>query len=363
MPDEWIVRVQGKEYGPVDLEELLAWRQDGRLIRENEVREAGSERWFPAADLPEVFADDPATSAPPPFVRRRTFWELIRGSWRAYRRGFGRFFVLALLVSTPSFFLQLVAPFLELPANNGSFTPMILSVVVAFVMLMLLIIAWPFSLAGMQLLAAELLAKRDPKLGYILTLAKPLWTRMFVLGLIVYGSYLFWTVLPLLLAATLATAGTAGAVLIVLLLLIFTTYMVARLFVNFLFWQPAGAIGRGDAMEALRESKEMARSGNERPRIERPVYRGAIIASVWLVVIIVVDMGVELPAMLWRLRGVTSVEQALPLIQAMATSNSLDLPSILTTLAGSLANALLRGWLAAFFVFLYLDTKAGPGAP
>ncbi len=359
MADEWIVRVQGKEYGPVDLEELRAWRQDGRLIRENEVREAGDERWFPAAELPEVFADEPATGAAPPLVRRRGFGEMIGASWRVYRAGFGRFFALALLVSTPSFFLQLAAPFLELPANNGPLTPVIVSVLVAFAMLMLLIIAWPFSLAGMQLLSADLLAGRNPTLRDLLTRAKPLWTRMFVLGLIVYGSYLLWTVLPLLLAASLATAATAGALLFVLLLLIFTTYMVARLFINFLFWQPAGALGGGDAMDALRESKELARSGNERPRMERPLYRGAIIASVWLLVIIVLNIGIELPAMLWRLRGVTSVEQALPLIQAMATSNSLDPLSGLTTLCSSLVNALLRGWLAALFVVLYLDTKAG----
>ena len=237
---------------------------------------------------------------------------MIGASWRVYRAGFGRFFALALLVSTPSFFLQLAAPFLELPANNGPLTPVIVSVLVAFAMLMLLIIAWPFSLAGMQLLSADLLAGRNPTLRDLLTRAKPLWTRMFVLGLIVYGSYLLWTVLPLLLAASLATAATAGALLFVLLLLIFTTYMVARLFINFLFWQPAGALGGGDAMDALRESKELARSGNERPRMERPLYRGAIIASVWLLVIIVLNIGIELPAMLWRLRGVTSVEQGSP---------------------------------------------------
>ena len=56
-------------------------------------------------------------------------------------------------------------------------------------MLMLLVIAWPFSLAGMQLLSADLYAGRDPGLGDVLRRTKPLWTRMFVLGLVVYGSY------------------------------------------------------------------------------------------------------------------------------------------------------------------------------
>ena len=41
MSEEWMVRVEGKEYGPVDLDELREWKREGRLIRENEVREPG----------------------------------------------------------------------------------------------------------------------------------------------------------------------------------------------------------------------------------------------------------------------------------------------------------------------------------
>ena len=60
MADQWIVRVEGREYGPVDLEELRAWKREGRLIRENEIREPGSERWIRAEELPEIFADGAA---------------------------------------------------------------------------------------------------------------------------------------------------------------------------------------------------------------------------------------------------------------------------------------------------------------
>ena len=62
--DTWIVRVQGKEYGPVDLDELREWKGEGRLIRENEIREPGSERWILAGELPEIFADEVAEPAP-----------------------------------------------------------------------------------------------------------------------------------------------------------------------------------------------------------------------------------------------------------------------------------------------------------
>ena len=356
---QWLVRVQGKEYGPVDVDELRAWRQDGRLLRENEVRAEDSERWFPAAELPEVFADDLAPTTETSLVRRMTFGAMFAASWRIYRQGFWRFFVLSLLVSTPSFFLQMAAPFLEVPEKPGQLAIVLVCVAVAFVMLALLVIAWPFSLAGLQILSADLLAGRDPGVRNVLSRAKPLWTRMFVLGLIVYGSYFLWTVIPLLVALSLTAAASAGALLIMLLLLIFTAYMVARLFINFLFWQQAGALGGVDSMEALRESKELARSGAERPRTQRPLYRGAMIASLWLAVIIGLNVGVELPVLLWRLRGAASLEAALSMLQAMATSNALDLPGALTTLLSCLVNALLRGWLAAIFVVLYLETKNG----
>ena len=361
MAEEWIVRVQGREYGPVDLEELRAWRQDGRLIRENEVREAGSEKWFRAAELPEVFADGATVAeTKPPFVRQMTFGQMFAASWRIYGKGFWRFFALALLVSTPSFFLQIAAPYLQMPENQGQVGAMIASLAVAFVMLTLLVIAWPFSIAGLQILAADLLAGRDPDLRDVLRRAKPLWTRMFILGMIVYGSYFFWTIIPLFVAFSLATSGTSlSTSVLILLLLIFTAYMVARLFINFLFWQQAGALGERDSMEALRESKELARGGKERPRRQRPLYRGAIIASLWLLVIIVLNVGIELPVVVWRLRGVTGFEQTLTMLQAMAKTSSPDLLSGLTTFLSCFLHAILRPWLAAIFVVLYLDTKAG----
>ena len=361
MADQWIVRVQDREYGPVGVEELREWKREGRLIRENEIREPGSERWIRAGELPEVFADElDEPKTPPPIVRQLSFGEIFADGWRIYRQGFGRFFALAVLVAVPAFFLQLAAPFLEAAKPGGTVGPAVISAaVVAFVMLMLLVIAWPFSLAGMQLLAADLFAGRNPSLGEILNRAKPLWTRMFVLGLIVYGSYILWTVIPLLVALSLA-AGDASlsSLVLVLCLLIFTSYMVARLFINFLFWQQAGALSGKETMDTLRESKELARSRIELPRMQRPLYRGALIASIWLLLLISFNVALELPVVLYRMRGVTNLEQATALLQSMSSPSAPDFLSGLTTLLSTLWHAVLRPWLAAIFVVLYLDTKA-----
>ncbi len=361
MADQWIVRVQDREYGPVGLEELREWKREGRLIRENEIRESGSERWIRAGELPEIFADEPTPpEIPPELIRPRlSFGQMFTQSWNIYRTGFGRFFVLSLLVAVPAFVLQLAAPFLEMPKPGEPMVPAIVSAAVAFLMLVLLVIALPFSIAGYQLLAADLIAGQNRTLRDVLGRAKPLWMRIFVLGLIVYGSYLLWTVIPALLALSLvAGAASFTSLFLALCLLIFTAYMVARLFINFLFWQQAGTLGSGDTIEALRESKELARGETNRPITQRPLFRGAIIASVWLLVIIALNLAIELPVLLLQLRNVSTLEQTAASLQSIATLHRLDVATVTTTLASSLIHAVLRPWLAVIFVLLYLDTKA-----
>ena len=359
----WIVRVQDREYGPVGVEELREWKREGRLIRENEVREPGSERWIPAGELPEIFADEldqaPSVTPAEAIVRPVRLGEIFATGWRVYRKGFGRFVLLAALVALPAFLLQLAAPFLEMTAPGQNVAPTIVGTVVVFLMLVLLVIGWPFSLAGMQLLAADLVTGKDPALREIFTRSKPLWGRMIGLGFVVYGSYFLWTIIPLLVALTMTAGGAASlpSVLLILALLIFTVYMVARLFINFLFWQQAGALGTSDMMGALRESKELARGGAHLRWWQRPLYRGALLASLWLLVIIVLNLAIELPVVVFRLRGVTDLEQAATILQSMATTKSLDVAFCLTTFLSSLVHAVLRPWLAATFVALYLDTK------
>ncbi len=89
--DAWMVRVLGKEYGPVDLDELREWKREGRLIRENEIRESGSERWIPAGNFPELFGEEKVATeiAPAPFVRQNTLGELLTSTCRFIARALG----------------------------------------------------------------------------------------------------------------------------------------------------------------------------------------------------------------------------------------------------------------------------------
>src|SRR6516164_10779536 len=54
--DEWIVRVQGVEYGPADIETLREWKAEGRLLPSNEARRANVDFWTTAAEIPGLFS-------------------------------------------------------------------------------------------------------------------------------------------------------------------------------------------------------------------------------------------------------------------------------------------------------------------
>ena len=145
MPDEWMVRVQGKEYGPVDLEEMRAWKEEGRLIRENEVREPGSERWIPAGELPELFADEPTPPEPAPAIVRpaTTLGGILRETWQIYRRGFGGFLGLSAMLAVPWVCGQLSNAGLGPAAAGEPDLRSALASLFNFLMFLAILFAWP----------------------------------------------------------------------------------------------------------------------------------------------------------------------------------------------------------------------------
>ena len=77
--DEWIVRVQGAEYGPANIETLREWKTEGRLLPSNEARQADVDLWTTAAEIPGLFTMPPEVPStgdftqPPRQVSRRSF--------------------------------------------------------------------------------------------------------------------------------------------------------------------------------------------------------------------------------------------------------------------------------------------------
>jgi hypothetical protein len=366
MSDQWMVRVEGKEYGPVDDDELRDWRREGRLIPQNEVCRVGDDRWFPAAELPEIFAEEIDSSAPdePPDLieRRRTWGEIYRETIRIYRGGFTRFLFFGLLTAVPMFVLQWYFPHVPLPdLSSGQIEalPTVVIPPICWLMLVLMILLWPISTAGFQFVADDVLRGRRRSLTEQLSAAIRIWGRMLSAGLLVYGSYFFWTLIPFSAMIAVITSGISVLSLFIYLAVgSFMVYMIGRLFINFLFWEQTATFNESGALLALRESRELARCVPEAPRMDRPLYRGATVAAVWLLVLLCVLIAVQMPFTIARLSGAENPEQALAVVKSLSDAKTPDALMIASDVVSALVNLLFRPLLAASFIVLYCDAKA-----
>src|SRR4029077_16983978 len=122
--DEWMVRVQGTEYGPANIETLREWKAEGRLLPVNEARRADIDLWTTAAEIPGLFSMPPAVplagalTQPPVQLSRRSFAEILTETLQIYRKGFFQFLGLTLLVLLPSIASQLTTAFLKPPQGS-----------------------------------------------------------------------------------------------------------------------------------------------------------------------------------------------------------------------------------------------------
>lgn len=366
--DEWMVRVAGKEYGPVDLDDLRDWKQEGRLIATNEVRKVGEERWMPASELAGVFLEpetEPARASLSP-TYARSWSQIISETFQVYWRGLGRFLLFGLLNAVPLFALQWSLPKLTMPTVNPDGTaamnwPAISPI--SIVLLLLVFALWPVSIAAFQFIADDIVCGRTRPLGHLLRAALARWTQVLATALFVYAAYFFWFAVPFSVLIGLAGSGQISILGTLLFLFIscVMVYMNARLFINFLFWQPAAALRPHGALSALRESKELARCTPNAPRLERPLYRGVIVASLWLLAILVLTFAVQIPFMMLRFAGVKNQEEALALARALAETKSADTLAILADVASASVSLFLQPLLAAAFIVLYYDARARAG--
>src|SRR5436309_15118295 len=122
MAEQWIIRVQGKEYGPADIETLRDWKTEGRLLPENEARRldidpavssAEETRWKTAAEIPGLFHVAAAVSAAarlaePHLQQHRSLMQILAETFRVYGKGFAQFHSMALLAVLQSVFVHLV---------------------------------------------------------------------------------------------------------------------------------------------------------------------------------------------------------------------------------------------------------------
>ena len=369
MAEEWIIRVQGKEYGPVDIEILREWKTEGRLLPTNEARRADSDvdLWTAAADIPGLFESDDIAAAlaagrspwRAPLQTRRSFAQILVETVRIYRKGFFQFVGLTLLTLLPSVFSQLTGALIGTAPNPNLDLRTLAAGAFGFGMLVLTIVLWPVYLAGIQILTVQMAAGRRTRFLTMLNEAVRYWPRVAGLCLFVYVVFILLTLFALLIAVMLITVPPSlFSALLALTLLVFQVWLFGRFFINVLFWQQFAVLENARAFDSLRESKNLARSGRDLPWFQRPMWRAAFIASIWFAFVLAITLGPEWSTLNHYFHELTTSQDPQALIQALTTASKSQAFNLAGFLLG-IIQTLLRPLLGIAFVLLFLDSKIG----
>jgi hypothetical protein len=364
MAEEWIVRVQGKEYGPANIDTLLEWKKEGRLLPENEARTTGDDLWSTAATIPGLFdvgtLAAPSISAqtqPPLQTQHRTFGQILAETFRIYRKGFFQFLGLTLVVLLPSVCSQLTTALLQTARGSEGDLRVLAGGSFAFLMFVLSMAMWPVYVAGIQILTVEIASGRRLGLVAVLNEAVRFWPRVAALCIFVYGVFFLLTVFGLAIAA-IVLAGSSSLLLILfaLALLILQVWMFSRFFVNVLFWQQFVVLESAGFIDSLRESRNLARSGRDLPWFERPLWRGAFIASLWFAFVLVIMLVSEWTTLHYYFNQLVTTQDPQKLLQQLTEAQQARGFDIYSFALGILQK-ILQPLLGIAFVVIYLDSK------
>jgi hypothetical protein len=362
--DEWIVRVQGTEYGPANIETLREWKGEGRLLAINEARRADVDLWTTAAEIPGLFtvealaaASAPRLTQPPLQISRRSFTQILTETLQIYRKGFFQFLGLTLLVLLPSICSQLTTAFVKPPSGSNVDVLSVLAAGLAFLMFILSIVMWPVYIAGIQILTAEI--ARGNRLGLVAVLneAVRFWPRVAALCIFVYGVFFLLMVFGLAIAAmSLAGGSSVLLVLVAMALLILQVWMFGRFFVNVLFWQQFAVLEKAGFIDSLRESRDLARSGRDLPWFQRPLWQGAFIASIWFAVVLAITVGAQWGTLHQYLNQLMTTQDPQALLQQMTEAQKASGFNIAAFALGAVEK-ILQPLVGIAFVVIFLESK------
>jgi uncharacterized protein DUF4339 len=361
--EEWIVRVQGTEYGPANIETLREWKTEGRLLPSNEARRANVDFWTTAAEIPGLFNVPPpvtftdAVTQPHVQISRRSFAEILTETLQIYRKGFFKFLGLTLLVLLPSIGSQLITAFVQPPQGSKVDMLSVLTAGVAFLTFILSIVMWPVYIAGIQILTAEIVRGNRFRLLTVLNEAVKFWPRVAALCVFVYGVFFLLMVFGLAIAAMSLAAGSSILVpLVAMGLLILQVWMFGRFFANVLFWQQFAVLENAEFIDSLRESRDLARSGRDLPWFQRPLWRAAFIASIWFVVVLAITLGPQWGTLHQYFNQLMTTQDPQALLQQMTEAQKAGGFNI-SAFALGIVEKILQPLVGIAFVILYMDSK------
>ena len=364
MPKEWIMRVQGKEYGPADIETLREWKADGRLLPGNEARRADVDLWTTAAEIPGLFdvaapvAASTTRPAPPPLQPRRGFSQILAETFRIYRKGFLQFLGLALVVAVPSIAAQLTSATSGTSPNVEPDFRTLIAAAFGLCMTVLTMVLWPIYIASIQILSAEIGGGRRIGLVAALNEAVKFWPRVAVLCVFVFVVFALLTLFGLGIALmVVAGASSLLSIFFALALLILQVWMFGWFFMNVLFWQQFAVLENVGVIDSLRESRNLARSGRSLPWFQRPLWRGALLVSIWTAFVLAITLGPEWSTLRHYFNELTTTQDPQALLQQLTATqqaHSFDIYHF----ALNLLQRILQPLLGIAFVVLYFDSKS-----
>jgi hypothetical protein len=377
MAEQWIIRVQDKEYGPADIETLREWKTEGRVLPENEARRVDIDPtvspeafmtsqeqtlWTTAAEIPGLFsvAAVPVAGhlAQSPLQERRSFAQILAETFRVYGKGFAQFLSLTLLAVLPSVFGQLANTWLQPAPNMNADLRSVAAGAFGFCMLLLTMLLWPIYIAGIQILSAEIAAGRRVRFFAALNEAVRLWPRVAFLCIVVYGVFLLLMLLAVFIMLLIAVgASSLLAIMSALVLLVLQVWMFGWWFINVLFWQQFAVLENAGVIDSLRQSRNLARSGRDLPWFQRPLWRGVFIASIWFAFVLAITLGPEWSTLQNYFSQLTITQDPQALLEKLTATqqaHGFDVFSV----ALNLVQWILRPLLGIAFVLLYFDSKS-----
>jgi hypothetical protein len=160
-------------------------------------------------------------------------------------------------------------------------------------------------------------------------------------------------------AMALPGASSVLLALVAMGLLILQVWMFGRFFVNVLFWQQFAVLEKAGFIDSLRESRGLARSGRDLPWFQRPLWRGAFIASIWFAVVLAITLGAQWGTLQQYFNQLMTTQDPQALLQQMTEAQKGSGFNI-AAFALSVVGKVLQPLVGIAFVVLYLDSKLEP---
>lgn len=378
MADQWIIQVLGRDYGPADVVTLREWKADGRVLSTNPARRVDVDLWQTAAEIPGLFQIEPPpvqqevrsqrpqisdqSAAPTTDVVNQQLQSkppsrnVLVETLRIYFRGFFQFFGLSLLSIVPMVCAALISRFIDTAPGVNVDLRTLVAGAFGVCMIVLRLVMLPIYIAGIQILSAELGTGNRISFLSVLNGAVKYWPRVAGLCIFVYGVFFLLTVFGFGIAVMVAASNSLVSIVLALGLLVFQVWLFSRFFINVLFWQQFAVLENANAGEALRESRKLARSGSNLGWFQRPLWRGALVGSLWFAFVLAIAVVSEWAVLRDYVVEISKTQDPQVLLQKMTAAmqtRGFDYQA----LGLNVLQRILQPLLGIAFVVLYLDSK------